>query len=102
MRRFQYRRAAIVGGLCTTALLAPSAAKADNGGLSFWLPGTFGSLAAAPTMPGWAYSTIYLHVDQTTGASATVAATVGKRHDPGFPTRQKPSGKPTLVSLTRR
>jgi hypothetical protein len=37
-------------------------AKADAGGLSFWLPGTFGSLAAAPGVPGWAYSTIYLHV----------------------------------------
>lgn len=37
-------------------------AKADAGGLSFWLPGTFGSLSAAPGVPGWAYSTIYLHV----------------------------------------
>jgi hypothetical protein len=27
-------------------------AKADEGGLSFWLPGQFGSLAAAPLQPG--------------------------------------------------
>ncbi len=38
-------------------------ARADNGGLSFWLPGAFGSLAAAPGVPGWAYSTIYLHIE---------------------------------------
>jgi hypothetical protein len=37
-------------------------ARADAGGLSYWLPGTFGSLAAAPGVPGWAYSTLYLHV----------------------------------------
>jgi hypothetical protein len=36
-------------------------AKADAGGVGFWLPGLFGSLAAVPTVPGWAYSTIYLH-----------------------------------------
>lgn len=56
-------------GLCAAILLTPVAAKADNGGLSFWLPGTFGSLAAAPTVPGWAYSTIYLHLDQSTGGA---------------------------------
>jgi hypothetical protein len=39
-------------------------AKADAGGVSFWLPGTFGSLSAAPGVPGWAYSTIYLHAEQ--------------------------------------
>jgi hypothetical protein len=71
MGRLEYLRAATMGGLCAVVLLTPIAARADNGGLSFWLPGTFGSLAAAPTMPGWAYSTIYLHVDQTAGASAT-------------------------------
>jgi hypothetical protein len=30
----------------------------DKSSLSrFWLPGAFGSLAAAPTAPGWAYTT---------------------------------------------
>ena len=40
--------------LCGAVLLNSIAAKADNGGLSFWLPGTFGSPAAALTVPGWA------------------------------------------------
>ena len=58
----------IVAALVALCFVAGSSdrAKADAGGLSFWLPGTFGSLAAAPGVPGWAYSSIYLHVQ--TGA----------------------------------
>jgi hypothetical protein len=44
-------------------------AFADAGGASFWLPGIFGSLAAVPGMPGWAYSTIYVHESESAGAS---------------------------------
>ncbi len=40
---------------------APSVGHADEGGLSFWLPGLFGSLAAVPGQPGWTVSTIYYH-----------------------------------------
>ena len=32
----------------------PDKARADQGGISFWLPGSFGSLAATPVTPGWA------------------------------------------------
>jgi hypothetical protein len=53
--------AAVFLTLCISASSADRA-RADAGGLSYWLPGTFGSLAAAPGVPGWAYSTIYLHV----------------------------------------
>lgn len=34
------------------ALLTACTAHADDGGISFWLPGQFGTLAAAPTAPG--------------------------------------------------
>ena len=34
--------------------------RADEGGVSFWLPGQFGSLAAVPTEPGWSLGTVYL------------------------------------------
>jgi hypothetical protein len=57
--RYRFTPALIVGAILCSA---GDQAKADAGGLSFWLPGTFGSLAAAPGVPGWAYSTIYLHV----------------------------------------
>jgi hypothetical protein len=41
--------AVFLGGL----LSAPTGAVADENGVSFWLPGLFGSLAAAPQQPGW-------------------------------------------------
>ena len=53
-----------------TAIVAP--ARADQGGISFWLPGAFGSLAATPVTPGWALGTIYLH--SSVGAGGEVAA----------------------------
>jgi hypothetical protein len=31
---------------------------ADEGGVSFWVPGLFGSLAAAPQVPGWRFAAI--------------------------------------------
>ncbi|WP_249135273.1 transporter [Bradyrhizobium sp. AUGA SZCCT0222] len=48
------------------------AAYADENGISFWLPGQFGSLAAAPAVPGWSAAVIYYHT--TVGASGAVAA----------------------------
>jgi hypothetical protein len=36
-------------------------ARADEGGLSFWLPGLFGSFAAAPGEPGLSVATFYYH-----------------------------------------
>lgn len=44
------------------ALLPAMTAVADDGGISFWLPGQFGALAAAPTEPGWSLPLIYYHV----------------------------------------
>jgi hypothetical protein len=42
-------------------------ARADEGGVGSWLPGTFGSLAATPLQPGWALGLIYYHADSTGG-----------------------------------
>jgi len=47
-------------------------ARADESGISFWLPGQFGSLAAAPATPGWALGAVYYHT--TLAASGSVAA----------------------------
>ena len=48
--------------------LAPTAVRADAGGIGFWLPGGMGSLAAVPGQPGWSLTTIYLHVGANAGA----------------------------------
>lgn len=64
-----HRRVVVLGGLCALALWAnPQEAVADEGGVSFWLPGLFGSLAATPGVPGWSWATIYLHSEVAAGA----------------------------------
>src|SRR6266536_5716035 len=49
-------------------LLVPGVVKADEGGVSFWVPGFFGSLAAAPQQPGWSLATVYFHTTVSAGA----------------------------------
>ena len=52
---------------------APSMAAADEGGVSFWIPGFFGSLAAAPQQPGWSLTTIYYHTSVSAGGDVGIA-----------------------------
>jgi len=61
-----------LAALTSASLLLLEPAQADQGGLSFWLPGAFGSLAATPVTPGWAMGTIYLH--ESVRAGGDVAA----------------------------
>jgi hypothetical protein len=69
MGQARRRRLAAFGSLGAVALLAnPQAVLADAGGFGFWFPGAFGSLAAAPGVPGWAYATIYVHEQESAGA----------------------------------
>jgi hypothetical protein len=46
---------------------------ADEGGVSFWIPGFFGSLAAAPQQPGWSLTSIYYHTSVSAGADVARA-----------------------------
>ena len=41
--------------------------RADEGGVSFWVPGLYGSLAATPQQPGWSLATIYYHAPVSAG-----------------------------------
>lgn len=63
----QLRDAALAVVLAVTGLAAQPA-FADEGGISFWLPGNFGSLAATPGTPGWSWATVYYHTDVSSGA----------------------------------
>jgi hypothetical protein len=61
------------GGAVTIAvlMLCPGIARADESGISFWLPGLYGSLSATPTTPGWSVATIYYHTSvNASGAAA--------------------------------
>ena len=45
----------------------PQPSSADEGGVSFWIPGFFGSLAAAPLQPGFSLASIYYHTSVEAG-----------------------------------
>jgi hypothetical protein len=53
--------------------LCPEIARADESGVSFWVPGFFGSLAAAPQQPGWSLANIYYHTSVSAGADVARA-----------------------------
>jgi hypothetical protein len=55
---------------------APRTARADEGGVSFWLPGIYGSLAAAPQQPGWSLPLIYYHASVSQSGSIAAAKEV--------------------------
>jgi hypothetical protein len=59
----------VAAGLSTKAL-------ADEGGVSFWVPGFFGSMAAAPQQPGFTLATIYYHTSVNAGGEVAFARQV--------------------------
>jgi hypothetical protein len=74
-----------IGGFASAAfagiLMLPSTiAVADEGGVSFWLPGLFGSLAAVPGQPGFSFADIYYHTSVSAGGDVAAAreVTIGK------------------------
>jgi hypothetical protein len=54
-------------------VLCPEISRADESGISFWLPGQYGSLAAVPQTPGWALGAIYYHTSVTASGAAAAA-----------------------------
>lgn len=74
-------RSPIAGILSVIAVVAtPHASIADEGGVSFWLPGLYGSLTALPAQPGWSFATIYYHTSLNAGGGVAAArqVTIGK------------------------
>ena len=63
-RRNFHRRWAFAAGAVLCACM-PTSSFADEGGVSFWLPGLFGSLAATPLQPGLTFSSTYYHTSVT-------------------------------------
>ena len=67
-----------VGVLAVAIALFTQAAKADEGGVSFWVPGLFGSLAATPQVPGFSWTNIYYHTSVKAGADVAFARQVSR------------------------
>jgi hypothetical protein len=61
-------------------VLPDQAARADEGGISFWIPGFFGSLAATPQQPGWSITSIYYRTSVSAGGNVARAReiTIGR------------------------
>jgi hypothetical protein len=70
-RRRRLGVAAIV--LAPAIMFFSQSALADEGGVSFWIPGLFGSLAATPQQPGWSLANIYYHTSVSAGADVARA-----------------------------
>jgi hypothetical protein len=51
----------------------PTVSFADEDGVSFWIPGFFGSLAAAPQQPGWSYTWFNYFTDVSATGNTAVA-----------------------------
>ena len=64
----------LAGGTVATALaLAPQLASADEVGESFWTPGSFGSLAATASQPGFSLASTYYHTSASAGSEVARA-----------------------------
>jgi hypothetical protein len=77
---------AVRSGLACAALALatvasfPGTSLADEGGISFWVPGQFGSLAAIPQVPGWSLAAVNYYTPVTAGGSVAAAreVTIGR------------------------
>jgi hypothetical protein len=56
---------------CALAPLGPASARADEGGVSFWLSGSYASFAAVPGQPGWSLPTTLYYYNGSASASKT-------------------------------
>src|SRR5262245_1954784 len=62
--------------LLATIAAHGNVARADEGGVGSWLPGSFGSLAATPLQPGWSLGLIYLHSDSSGDGDVAASRTL--------------------------
>jgi hypothetical protein len=71
---------ALALGTVIVAGMMPGSARADEGGVSFWLPGIYGSLAAAPATPGWSSYNFFYNTNVRAGADVATAReiTIGR------------------------
>src|SRR5262249_22351782 len=66
--------AASIAGTITVSTTTYS--RADEGGVSFWVPGFFGSLAATPQVPGFSFGNILYYSQVSAGGNVAFAKQV--------------------------
>jgi hypothetical protein len=91
MHRSQHNgRSVLASATIALATLAaifstPKSALADEDGTSFWIPGFFGSLAAAPQQPGWSLASILYNTNVSASGNAAIAREITIGQLPKFP-----------------
>jgi hypothetical protein len=79
----RFPRQLLLGAIAALLSLPAQMARADEGGVSFWIPGFFGSLAAVPAQaPGWSVTSIYYHDSVSAGGNVALAREVEIRNVP--------------------
>jgi hypothetical protein len=78
--RHSPRLLALIYLIALATMLDQGPSSADEGGASFWSPGTFASLAAVPGEPGWSFAATYFHSTLMGGSNQATADTL-----PRFP-----------------
>jgi hypothetical protein len=73
--RWLWQAATIAAGIL---VLSDRPVMADEGGLGFWVPGFFGSLAAAPQQPGFGFASVYYHTTVSAGGNVAFARQVNR------------------------
>jgi hypothetical protein len=74
LARSSVRRIVTAVPIALVAIAATwTAAVADEGGVSFWIPGFFGSLASTPQQPGFSLTSIYYHTDVSATGNAALS-----------------------------
>ena len=90
MHRSQYHRrplfaSAVIALAISAAIFSiPKSAFADEDGTSFWIPGFFGSLAAAPLQPGWALTSMLYNTNVSASGNVAVARQITLGQFPGI------------------
>ena len=63
-----------IAGAVVVSLATSS--RADEGGVSFWVPGFFGSLTAAPQVPGFSFANVLYYSQVSAGGNVAFAKQV--------------------------
>src|SRR5262249_57455846 len=80
-----------------SVLLSTTNSWADEGGVSFWLPGIYGSLAAVPGQPGASFITFNYYDSVRAGADVARAREIQiARFDPTLPPYLHTNSTPTI------
>jgi hypothetical protein len=77
------------GAVAALVALPVQVARADESGVSFWMPGFFGSLAAVPQQaPGWSTASVYYHTSVSAGGDVALAREIQIKQIPANLTAQ--------------